>query len=229
MRERLFALLCFGVFSTSFADQVSVCRNAVRDLQAVRRVSVLVDCLDFYWHSGDPEDTVHGYDRMLQIGERLVVLEPAQLTTYGDLAWLYWSRWKETVKEPESLPQRLDYLGKLRQLLNRALGVPSLQREFLFLSDTGFTIYMMQKDLLDLLPMMQSLFERALVVANLNDPEQKQTSVNVAKQLGYHHLNQFGNKRRALDYFNYALELQPSNAGARRMKERLEREIAEEG
>ncbi len=231
MRVGLGKIFCLFISLNAVAHEsdhspmLRMCRETIGNLERVNRVAPLLDCWDFYWHGGDPEDTVHGYDRILQLGERLVTIAPAQSSAYGDLAWLYWSRWRETREDADSLPQLAQYLKRAEDLLRRGASNRSNRRDFRFLADAGFTIFFIKKDIPTLIPLMRQLWTDALSAANYRDPEEKQISVNVAKQLGYHYLKDLLNKERALYYFRYAVRLQPDNPGAVRMVEELEREL----
>jgi tetratricopeptide (TPR) repeat protein len=229
-REILLALTLLISNGAMAADHshdgmVEACREAVQNLDRVSSVDLLVNCWDFYWHEGDPQDQVHAYDRIIQLGERIVVLEDEQDTVYGDISWLYWSRWKETKEDPESFPQKSEYLARLQDLVSRGMQVRANLRNFTFCWDTGFTLYLMQKDVPAVVPQMLTLWKQGLAVANLRDPEEKKGAVNISKQLGYYYYKELNDKVTALKHFRYALKLQPDNAGAKKMVAQIEREL----
>jgi tetratricopeptide (TPR) repeat protein len=206
------------------ADELMKCRGVVQNIDSINDADVLAGCWEFYWHEGDPEDSVHSYDRILEIGERLVVLEPEQETAYGDLAWLYWSRWKETVNQPESLPQQDHYLDRLQVLLNKGIEVRENRRNVVFLYDTAGTIWEMKKDVPTLIPTMLRLWKVLLVVADPRDPEHRRLCLVTNKMLGHHYYDE-GEKQTALRYFEAALVLQPENRQTQQMIEKIKREL----
>lgn len=235
-REKLLGtlvLLPALLASTAFADShnhndlLATCRGVVQNIDRFNDVDVIYDCWDFYWHAGDPADTVEPYDRIIQLGERLTVIDVEQDTVYGDISWLYWSRWKQTKDDPSSYPQENKYIARMENLIDRGMAAPHNMANFSFLSDTGFTLYLMKKDVPQVVPQMLKLWKRGLGIANLREPEEKKGAVNISKQLGYHYYHDENNKVKALGYFRYALKLQPDNSGAQKMAEKISRELAE--
>jgi Tfp pilus assembly protein PilF len=68
--------------SPSKVSAKAVARLSQKQVDAV--IDSMIERSDFYWHKGD-------YDSIAWVDEMVVRLDPTDVTTWGNLAWIWWA------------------------------------------------------------------------------------------------------------------------------------------
>lgn len=193
----------------AFQADLPTCQNAVNNVARITDISLLNDCMDFFWHNGDAENPPGSFNNQITLGERWVQLDPQATQTYTVVAWLLWSKFATWQHDPKQMP---DGATKAQEAIDLLLvGRRANPTDADYHLDCGETMLGLAKFHA---PQYYSFVEDSYKLADryFTDPAKK-----VRARLNLGHTYRYENKiPDAIDAYESVLAIDPNNVVAQR-------------
>jgi tetratricopeptide (TPR) repeat protein len=196
-------------------DEASDCARVLRNAEVVRDLRSLYACMDFYFLNQDLDPEPGSFNAIIRLGYRVLELDRHDVSTYGNVSWLLWSKWSNWKEDPTRMPDGQFKLEEALRLLERGERFNPRSPEFFI--EAANTVW----------PIAQhheaSLYPRVIRWYSGADsllPRGDKRKIRVRLNLGHIH-RKLGQIPEARRYYEAVLEIDPTNSVARRSLDSL--------
>jgi tetratricopeptide (TPR) repeat protein len=208
--------LLFETGSGDVGMEAAACPDVLRDLGRVRSLPLLFECMDFYFLNPDLDPQPASFNAPIRIGYRILQIDPHHADTYGNVAWMLWSKWSNWKEDPSRMPDGAAKLDEAVALLDKGATLNPRSAEY-FIS-AGNTLFPVARNF------DASVYPRVILWFQNADrllPHGDRRQIRVRLDLGHIH-KLTGRIPEARRYYQAVLEIDPQNRVAKRALELLE-------
>jgi tetratricopeptide (TPR) repeat protein len=197
-------------------DEAQDCAHVLRNVDRIRQLSSLYACMDFYFLNQDLDPEPGSFNSIIRLGYRVLELDRHDVSTYGSVSWLLWSKWANWKEDPTRMPDGQFKLQEALALLDRGEKLNPRSPEYLI--EAANTVWpIAQHHEASLYPRVIRWYSGADALLNRNDKRKVRVRLNLGHI--YRKMGQIPEARRC---YQAVLEIDPTNAVALRILESLE-------